>query len=38
MNQSAFKIQVPYDAEKLCALQKYMKDETDLQAALKTFL
>ncbi|WP_444640757.1 hypothetical protein ACRQU7_10710 [Caproiciproducens sp. R1] len=38
MKQAAFKMQISYDAEKLCALQKYMKDESELRSGMESLL
>lgn len=38
MKQAAFKMQISYDAEKLCALQRYMKDESELRSGMESLL
>lgn len=38
MNETSFKMQIWYDAKKLCTLQRYMKDESALRAGVESLL
>lgn len=38
MKETSFNLQISYDDEKLCALRKYMKDDSELRAGIEALL
>lgn len=38
MEQTTFKMQISYGAEKMCALQRYMKDDSELRFGVESLL